>query len=69
MVLEAVSIATGSIWETCWFTLLLQLLELDPGGETHKDTINWDIKHWYLFSKLAARMGDYFRGVLVFVGC
>ena len=29
MVLEAASIATGSIRETHWLTLLLQLLELD----------------------------------------
>ena len=29
----------------------------------------WDIKHWCLFSKLAARMGAYFRGVLIFMGC
>ena len=29
VVLEAVSITTGGIWETHWSTLLLQLLELD----------------------------------------
>ena len=32
-------------------------------------TVNLDIKHWCLFSKLAARMGAHFQGVLIFMGC
>ena len=31
----------------------------------YNNTINQDIKHWCLFSKLAARMGAYFHGVLI----
>ena len=57
---------------TWWETVLAHVKLQESGLRVHlpvKVPLKQDIKHRCLFSKLAIRMGAYFWGVLIFMGC